>query len=215
MITTAVVQDMSVSVLDHPLAAHVLTALREKNTPPEQFRAHCRTLTTILVLEATRRLRLRTETIQTPLESMEAEKLDQGLAVVPVLRAGLGMLEPIVELFPDVKIGYIGLERHHDTAVAHSYYCKLPELAGRLTLCVDPMLATGGSASQAIALLKAQGATDLAMVSVVAAPEGVERLLKDHPGLPIIVGAVDRGLNEKKYILPGLGDFGDRLYGTN
>ncbi|HEY3781676.1 MAG TPA: uracil phosphoribosyltransferase [Fimbriimonadaceae bacterium] len=205
---------MSLTVLDHPLASHVLTKLRDKSTSPESFRRHSNTLTTLLVLEATRNLPTKQIPITTPLEEMDGTLLGQGLAIVPVLRAGLGMLEPIVELFPDVAVGYIGLERHHDTAIAHSYYCKLPNLINRVTLCVDPMLATGGSASQAVSLIKSHGGTNIIMVCVVAAPEGVERLTTDHPDIQIITGALDRGLNEKKYILPGLGDFGDRLYGT-
>jgi uracil phosphoribosyltransferase len=205
---------MPIRILDHPLAGHTLAFLRDVTTPPERFRSLCKTLTTMLVLEATMPIPTREGEVQTPLESARASLLGQGLAVVPVLRAGLGMLEPIVEMFPDVAIGYIGLERHEETAVAHSYYCKLPRLEDRFSLCVDPMLATGGSASQAISLMKANGASAITMVCVVAAPEGVERLQRDHPEVTIVTAAVDRGLNDRKYILPGLGDFGDRLYGT-
>jgi uracil phosphoribosyltransferase len=205
---------MPLHCLHHPLASHLLAGLRDKRTPPEQFRRLSRSLTTALALEATRDIRTKTVTVETPLEPVEMEVLAQPLAVVPILRAGLGMLEPIVELFPDVAIGYIGLERNHDTAIAHSYYCKLPALRDKYTLCVDPMLATGGSASQAVALLKAHGAQRVVMVSVVAAPEGYERMKTDHPEVHVYTAAMDRGLNEKKYILPGLGDFGDRLYGT-
>jgi uracil phosphoribosyltransferase len=140
--------------------------------------------------------------------------LDQSLAVVPVLRAGLGMLEPAVELFPEVAVGYIGLERHEDTAIAKSYYCKLPDLRGKYTLCLDPMLATGGSASQALNLIKEKGADTCVMVCVVAAPEGVAKLEADHPSIRIITAGLDEGLNDRKYIVPGLGDFGDRLYAT-
>ncbi|MFN8218747.1 MAG: uracil phosphoribosyltransferase [Fimbriimonadales bacterium] len=149
-----------------------------------------------------------------PARDQTCRVLAQGLAVVPVLRAGLGMLDPILHLFPDVSVGYIGLERDHKTAIAHSYYCKLPTLTGRYTLCVDPMLATGGSASQAITLLKSHGASPVVMVCVISAPEGVARLQADHPDVDIITAAHDRELNEHKYILPGLGDFGDRLFGT-
>jgi len=205
---------VSLHILDHPLAGHLLAGLRHRETPPERFRRLAKTLTTLLVVEATKAVPTRKQTIETPLESCEVDVLDGGLAVVPVLRAGLGMLEPIVELFPDVAVGYVGLERHHDTAIAHSYYCKLPQLEDRFTLCVDPMLATGGSASQAISLIKAAGAKQVVMVSVVAAPEGVAKLESAHPEIEIFTAALDRGLNEKKYILPGLGDFGDRLYGT-
>lgn len=205
---------MSLHVLEHPLASHLLAGLRDRETPPDRFRQLSKRLTTLLVLEATRGLETRHAEVETPLEAVSQPVLNQGLAVVPVLRAGLGMLEPIVELFPDVSIGYIGLERHEDTAVAHSYYCKLPDLRGRYVLCVDPMLATGGSAAQALSLMKAHGAAQLAMVCVVAAPEGVSRLEEAHPEVPIFTAGLDRGLNEKKYIVPGLGDFGDRLYGT-
>lgn len=205
---------MSLRVVDHPLAQQLLTELREKHTEPERFRQVTRILSTILILEATKNLPTYTTEIETPLERMDAPKLDQALAVVPVLRAGLAMLESALALFPDVAVGYVGLERSHETAIAHSYYIKLPKLEKRFTLCVDPMLATGGSASQAIAFLKSHGAKDLAMVCVVAAPEGVERLQSDHPDVPIITAGLDRALNSQKYILPGLGDFGDRLYGT-
>lgn len=200
--------------LDHPLAAHLLAELRHRDTAPDRFRDVSWILTTLLVLEATRDLQTRSQIIMTPLEDTECQVLAEGLAAVPVLRAGLGMLEPIVKLYSDVKVGYIGLERNHDTAVAHSYYCKLPDLTGRFVLCLDPMLATGGSASQAISLIKAHGGERITMVSVVAAPQGVQKLRHDHPGVNIVTASLDRDLNDKKYILPGLGDYGDRLYGT-
>jgi uracil phosphoribosyltransferase len=208
------IADMPMHVIDHPLAGHILAGLRDKLTPPDRFRRYADNLATILALEATRGVRTRHEEVRTPLESADAVRLDQGLAVVPVLRAGMSMLEPILRLFPDVAVGYIGLERSHETAVAHSYYVKLPQLKGRYTLCLDPMLATGGSASQAVSLLKSHGASPIVMVSVVAAPEGVERFEGEHPDVPIYVAGLDRALNDKKYILPGLGDYGDRLYGT-
>ena len=205
---------MSLHVVDHPLARHLLTGLRDRETPPDQFRRLAHTLSTILILEATREVGLKEGSVTTPLESTDGSRLGQSLAVVPILRAGMSMLDPALRLFPQVAVGYVGLERAHDTAIAHSYYCKLPPLTGCFTLCCDPMLATGGSASQAIALLKAHGAEQIVMVCVVAAPEGVERLVEDHPDVPIYTAAVDRELNDKKYILPGLGDYGDRLYGT-
>ena len=201
-------------VLNHPLAGELLAHLRDLDTPPERFRDLSLTLTTLLTVEATRDLQTRGSKVLTPLEETDVRVLGQGLAAVPVLRAGLGMLEPVVQLFRDVKVGYIGLERDHATAVAHSYYCKLPDMTGRYVLCLDPMLATGGSASQAISLIKAHGGTTVKMVSIVAAPQGVERLMHDHPDVDIYVGAQDRDLNAKKYIVPGLGDYGDRLYGT-
>jgi uracil phosphoribosyltransferase len=205
---------MPLHVLDHPLASHLVAGLRNESTQPEQFRRLCRTLTTLLVLEATRGIGTQEATTRTPLEETATRVLSQPLAAVPVLRAGLGMLEPVVDLFPDVAVGYIGLERHEDTAVAHSYYSKLPNMHGKYTLCLDPMLATGGSAAQAIGLIRTHEPAKVVMVCVVAAPEGVERLERAHPGLEIYSGALDRELNGKKYILPGLGDFGDRLYGT-
>jgi uracil phosphoribosyltransferase len=205
---------MPVHVLDHPLALHLLTELRDKNTAPAHFRRCAKILTHLLILEATRTIRVAESKIETPIGPTQGHRLDQPLAAVPILRAGLGMLEPVVELFPDVAVGYIGLERHHDTAVARSYYSKLPDLDGRYTLCLDPMLATGGSAAQAIALIKAHGATSVMMVSVVSAPEGVALLQSKHPDVAIFTAAIDEGLNGKKYIVPGLGDFGDRLYGT-
>lgn len=205
---------MPIHILDHPLAGHLLAGLRDRSTPPERFRRLAHNLTTLLIVEATKSLPVREASVETPLEPCDVQVLGKGLAVVPVLRAGLGMLEPIVDLFPDVAVGYVGLERHHDTAIAHSYYCKLPRLEDRYTLCVDPMLATGGSAAQAVSLIKAAGASHVIMVSVVAAPEGVARFEAAHPEVPVHTAALDRALNEKKYILPGLGDFGDRLYGT-
>lgn len=200
--------------LDHPLAGHLLAELRHRDTPPDRFRDLSFVITTLLVLEATRDLSTRKQTIMTPLEDTDCTVLSEGLAAVPVLRAGLGMLDPVVRLFSDVKVGYIGLERNHDTAVAHSYYCKLPDLTGRRVLCLDPMLATGGSASQAISLIKAHGGERIVMVSVVAAPQGIQKLQHDHPDVRIVTGSLDRDLNDLKYILPGLGDYGDRLYGT-
>jgi uracil phosphoribosyltransferase len=191
-----------------------MAGLRDANTPPERFRTLAKRLTTLLVLQATAGLRTRTEQVTTPLMETEAKLLDQPLAAVPILRAGLGMLEPVVELFPEVSVGYVGLERHEETAVARSYYSKLPEVKGRYCLCLDPMLATGGSASQAVSLIRAAGAETVVMVCVVAAPEGVARFEAAHPGTLIVTGALDQGLDARKYILPGLGDFGDRLYGT-
>ena len=201
-------------VLNHPLGAHILTRLRDRETKPATFRAFAHQIGLLLALEATRDLATREHLIDTPLEKHTGRVLAQPLAVVPILRAGLGMVQPFVDLFPDVSVGYVGLERDHVTAVARSYYQKLPPLAGKRVLAIDPMLATGGSAVQALDLLRQNGATDLALVVIVAAPEGVKAVEAAHPGVPIFTGVLDRELNEKRYILPGLGDFGDRLYGT-
>jgi uracil phosphoribosyltransferase len=168
----------------------------------------------MLVLEATRQMTTDTYAVQTPLALTDGHRFSEGLAVVPILRAGLGMLESAVEMFPHVTVGYIGLERQEETAIARSYYCKLPELKDAFTLCLDPMLATGGSASQALSLIKDAGGARISMVCIVAAPEGVERLTRDHPDVAIYAAALDSHLDERKYIVPGLGDFGDRLYGT-
>ncbi len=205
---------MALHALTHPLAHHVLTHLRDKKTKPVLFRTLSYQISLLLALEATRDLATVEKEIETPLETMKGKVLAKPLVVVPILRAGLGMLQPFHDVFPDVSVGYVGLERDHETAIARSYYCKLPPLAGARVLVVDPMLATGGSAAQAITLVKAAGATDVGFVCIVAAPEGVATLEQAHPDIPIHVGAVDRQLNARKYILPGLGDFGDRLYGT-
>lgn len=205
---------MPLHVLQHPLAQHVLTHLRDKTTKPVLFRTLSYQISLLLALEATRDLATHEKEIETPLERMKARVLAKPLVVIPILRAGLGMLQPFHDIFPDVSVGYVGLERDHETAIARSYYCKLPPLANARVLVVDPMLATGGSAAQALTLVKAQGATEIGFVCIVAAPEGVETLQQAHPEVPIHAGAVDRQLNARKYILPGLGDFGDRLYGT-
>ncbi len=206
---------MNVHVLQHPLAAHFLSHLRDRTTKPALFRLLTKRLTILLAVEATQTLALRTRPIQTPMESMEAKVLDEQLVAVPVLRAGLGMLDPLVEFFPEVSVGYIGLERDHATAVANSYYAKLPPImTGRTTLVLDPMLATGGSAAQAISTVKAAGAGRVLMLCIVAAPEGVQALNDAHPDVAIYTAGLDRALDSRKYILPGLGDFGDRLYGT-
>jgi uracil phosphoribosyltransferase len=201
-------------VLRHPLASHLMASLRDQATPPGEFRGLAHRLGLLLAMEATRDLPTQAATVTTPLENTAAQRLAHPLVVVPILRAGLGMVQPFIDLFPDVSVGYVGLERDHATAVAHSYYCKLPPLAGRTVVLVDPMLATGGSAAQALTMLKSHGASALRMVCVVSAPEGVATLHTAHPDVPVFTAAHDRGLNERKYILPGLGDFGDRLYGT-
>lgn len=205
---------MPLHVLQHPLAHHVLTHLRDKTTKPVLFRTLSYQISLLLALEATRDLATEGREIETPLEQMRGRVLARPLVVVPILRAGLGMLQPFHDVFPDVSVGYVGLERDHLTAIARSYYCKLPPLANARVLVVDPMLATGGSAAQALTLVKAQGATEVGFVCIVAAPEGVAVVQQAHPDVPIHAGALDRQLNDRKYILPGLGDFGDRLYGT-
>ncbi len=205
---------MAVTIVEHPLASHILTHLRDRTTKPALFRTLCDQITLLLALEATRDLATVTKPIETPLESMNGRVLARPLVIVPILRAGLGMVGTFLGLFPDVSVGYIGLERDHATAIAHSYYCKLPPLKNSRVLVIDPMLATGGSAAQALDVAKTAGANDLALVCIVAAPEGLSLIEKRHPGVPVYLAALDRELNSRKYILPGLGDFGDRLYGT-
>lgn len=206
---------MPLHVLDHPLAAHIITHLRDKSTKPATFRTLCYQISLLLAVEATSDIETETKEIETPLEKVTGRVLaHETLVVVPILRAGLGMVQPFSDLFPDVSVGYIGLERDHTTAIARSYYCKLPPLQNRHVFLVDPMLATGGSAVQALTIVKQQGAVNPTLVSIVAAPEGVAEVEKHHPGTPIHTAALDRELNARKYILPGLGDFGDRLYGT-
>ena len=204
----------NVTVVDHPLAAHLLTELRDARTEPERFRHVTRRLCTVLALEATRRLATRSGTVQTPLTSTEGLRLDRPVVAVPILRAGLGLLETVTDLLPDVRVGYAGLERDETTLQPTSYYLKVPQLAGRTVLLLDPMLATGGSAAFAATLLKERGAADIRLLSVVAAPEGVARLATEHPDARVVTAALDDGLNDLGYIVPGLGDFGDRLFGT-
>jgi uracil phosphoribosyltransferase len=205
---------MPLHLLDHPLGAHSLGVLRDHRTGPDAFRRHCDRLSALLVMEATRDLATARTTIETPLESTVAELLSAPVVAVPILRAGLGMLPAVMQLLPEVVVGYVGLERDEETAVARAYYQKLPALPGRVVLLLDPMLATGGSADEALNALRAAGGETIRLLSIVAAPEGIARLEERHPGVSIYAAARDRCLNEKKYILPGLGDFGDRLYGT-
>src|SRR5258706_9174295 len=206
---------MSLHIVNHPLAQHYLTHLRDETTKPALFRTLANKLTTLLAVEACRELKTTLVTIRTPLEEIESPELDEELVVVPILRAGLGMVDAIVDLFPEVSVGYIGLERDENTAIANSYYFKLPDVAGRTVLLVDPMLATGGSAQRALQDIYERGPNKVILICVVAAPEGVRLLEEEFADLAIYTAALDRKLNDKKYIIPGLGDFGDRLYGTN
>ncbi|MDQ4028363.1 MAG: uracil phosphoribosyltransferase [Actinomycetota bacterium] len=205
---------MGVSVVQHPLAGHLLLSLRDRRTPPNVFRSLTKRLTTLLMLEATRDLPTREKTIETPLEEAQGRALAQPIVGVPILRAGLGMLDAVVELFPEVRVGYLGLERDEATFQPSEYYAKLPRLDDARVFVLDPMLATGGSADAALTSIKDSGATWIRMVSVVSAPEGIKVLEQSHPDVDIVTAAVDRELNEHAYILPGLGDMGDRLFGT-
>lgn len=205
---------MPLTLVDHPAAGHFLSLLRDQRTPYAQFRSISDSLATYVLIEATRDLPIEPVEIDTPLEGMTGSRLGRPVVVVPILRAGLGMLQPAMDILPEVSVGFVGLEREEKTALARAYYRKLPELRGRRVLLVDPMLATGGSASFAIQFIREQGGEDLAFACIVAAPEGVQRIEEDHPGIPIYAAALDRELNDLAYICPGLGDYGDRLYNT-
>jgi uracil phosphoribosyltransferase len=204
----------SFTVLDHPLAGHLLTRLRDRDTGPAAYRELTRRLGLLLVAEATRDLATEPLKVDTPLEPFEGTRLAKGLVAIPVLRAGLGLLEAVTDLYPDAVVGYLGMERDEETHEPRDYYAKLPPMAGRRALVVDPMLATGGSGSAAVGYVKDAGADDVTFVCVVAAPEGLARVRGDHPDVPVVAAALDRELNANAFIVPGLGDFGDRLYGT-
>ena len=205
---------MAVTVVDHPLAQHLLAALRDRSTPPPVFRALSKRLGFALVLEAVRTLPTRAVEVQTPLERASALVLAEDLVVVPILRAGLGMLEAVTDLFPEILVGYIGLERDESTLEAGSYYRKLPDVRARHALILDPMLATGGSAVLASRSVKEGRPASVRFLSVVAAPQGIARMEREHPDVSIFTAALDRDLDDRGFILPGLGDFGDRLFGT-
>jgi uracil phosphoribosyltransferase len=206
---------MPPTVVDHPLAQHLLTRLRDRDTPPTVFRTLAKRLTVALIMEAVRTLPTEAVEVDTPLERASGLQIRPDLVAVPILRAGLGMLEAVTDLFPEVTVGYVGLERDDETLAPTSYYEKLPPVAGRHVLLLDPMLATGGSAARACASIQAGGPAKILFVCVVAAPEGLARMEAEHPGVPVFTAGVDRQLNDRGYILPGLGDFGDRLFGTN
>jgi len=199
--------------VDHALAHHLLAQLRSQETAPQVFRTLAKRLALTLALEAIRDLPAKEIAVRTPLEETTGLVLDD-LVAVPILRAGLGMLEAVTELFPEVAVGYIGLERDEASLAPQSYYRKLPPVEGRHVLVLDPMLATGGSGSAATSAVKGGGPASIRFVCVVAAPEGIRRMEADHPDVPIFTAAIDRQLNERGYIVPGLGDFGDRLFGT-
>ncbi len=205
---------VSVTVVDHPLAATMVRSLRDHRTPPALFRVVAKRLSLVLALEATRSLPTRPLGVETPLAEADGRALDVALVAVPILRAGLGMLEAVTELLPELAVGYIGLERDEATFEPSAYYTKLPDMAGAWVLLLDPMLATGGSAAAAASALAREHPAHITLLSVVAAPEGIERLSRQHPEVDIVTAAVDKGLNDRAYIVPGLGDFGDRLFGT-
>jgi uracil phosphoribosyltransferase len=206
---------MDVHVLRHSLGEDVLAALRDRHTPSNVFRQLARRVSMLLVAEATRDLPMAEGTVETPLETTTVRRLAARVVAVPVLRAGLGMLDGFLELVPQAQVGYFGLERDEVTAVARRYYEKVPkDLAGAVVFLLDPMLATGGSAAMAIEGLAELGARGVRYLSIVAAPEGIALLRSAVPDAVVYTAAIDRELSARKFILPGLGDFGDRLFGT-
>lgn len=206
--------DDKVFICEHPLAKHILTLLRAKETELEQFRRLSDRLGTILALEATRDLAVNPKRVETPLEPADGFQLTNPLVIVPVLRAGLGMLKPFVELFPSLEVGFVGLERDEETAEASLYYQKFPDLKKKTVLAVDPMLATGGTLVTTLRAILSQSPHLVKLVCVVAAPEGVKAVRAEFPDIEIYTAALDRELDSQKFIRPGLGDYGDRLLGT-
>lgn len=206
----------NLTIVDHPLIQHKLTLLRDKDTPTAQFRQVLREVAFVLGCEVTKDLKLGEIDIETPIEKMRAPYLEgKKLCFVSILRAGNGLLDGLLDLIPSARVGHVGIYRDHETLEARRYYFKTPERLGeRLVILVDPMLATGNTAIDAANELKKAGAKEMKFLCLVAAPEGVEKFSKAHPDIPIVAAALDRQLNEKGYIMPGLGDAGDRIYGT-
>lgn len=204
------------TVVDHPLVQHKLTLMRDKGASSAEFRRLLHEITLLLAYEITREMPMTTRAIETPLEEMDAPVLaGKKLALVSILRAGNGMLDGVLELVPSARVGFVGLYRDEETLKPVQYYFKVPEgLNNRVVIVVDPMLATGNSSAAAIDLLKQAGASDIRFLCLLAAPEGVERMKEAHPDVPIVTASVDRALNSKGYIMPGLGDAGDRMFGT-
>ena len=204
------------TVVDHPLVQHKLTIMRDKETSTAGFRRLLREISHLLAYEVTRDLEMTTKTIQTPMREIEAPILDgKKLALISILRAGNGLLDGILELIPAARVGFVGLYRDEETLQPVQYYFKVPEaLEDRLVIAVDPMLATGNSSVAAIDLLKKAGARNIRLLCLLAAPEGIARMKEAHPDVPIVTASVDEGLDEHGYIVPGLGDAGDRMFGT-
>ena len=203
------------AVVDHPMIKRDVTLLRDKSTGPETFRDAVKRISTVLAVEISRNFTLTTFKVKTPLEITDGYKASQDVVLVPVLRAGLGMVSGFLAILPNARVGHIGLQRDEDTLMPVEYYYKTPKNIDVATvILIDPMLATGGSASEAIKFLKKRGAKNIIFACLVAAPEGIQKMEKDHPDVKIFGAALDRELNDKGYILPGLGDAGDRTFGT-
>ena len=206
----------TVHVLDHPLLQHKLSILRNKSTGVKEFREIVGEIAALMCYEATRNLPTEEVVVETPIAPAKVRVLSgKKLAIVPILRAGLGMVDTIIDLVPSAKVGHIGLFRDPETHEPVKYYCKMPpDIAERQVFVVDPMLATGGSASDAITFIKEYGCKNITLMNIIAAPEGLAKVQADHPDVDIFVAAVDEKLNENAYIVPGLGDAGDRIFGT-
>ena len=208
--------DLKVNVIDHPLIQHKLTLMRQKDTGTKDFRELLEEISMFMAYEITRDFPLKEVDIETPVAKCKSKVLaGKKVGVVPILRAGLGMLNGVVNMIPAARVGHVGMYRDPETLKPVEYYCKLPsDVADRTLIVVDPMLATGGSASAALSLIKEKGAQSIILMCLVAAPEGIEVINKEHPDVPVYVAAVDEKLNEHGYIVPGLGDAGDRIFGT-
>mgnify|MGYP003195240886 FL=1 len=206
----------NVTILDHPLIRHKIAILRDVRTGMKEFRELVEEITTLMVYESFKTVPTKKVMVQTPLELTEQTMVaDNAVAVVPILRAGLGMVNGVHTLFPTARVGHIGMYRDEETLEPHEYYCKLPDgIENSVAILLDPMLATGGSASAAIGFLKARGCKNIMLMSIIAAPVGIQTVAEAHPDVKIFVSTLDRQLNENGYILPGLGDAGDRLFGT-
>ena len=204
----------NVVIFDHPLIRHKVAILRDEKTSMKEFRELIEEITTLMTYESLKDVPTVTKTVKTPLETCE-QQVDEPIAIVPILRAGLGMVNGIHVLFPSARVGHIGMYRNEETLEPCEYYCKLPkDIENKLVLLVDPMLATGGSACDAITQLKKRGCKNIKFMAIIGAPEGVAKVAEAHPDVKIYVSTLDRCLNENGYILPGLGDAGDRLFGT-
>ena len=206
----------NLTITRHPLLEHKVSLLRSVDTRKKVFKELVDEIAQLLAYEVTADLPTQPRQVETPLESTDGRRVDgAGIVIVPVLRAGLGMVEGVIRLIPTARVGHIGLQRDHDTLEPADYYFKIPPGAeDSLYIVTDPMLATGGSASAAVSFLKSRGAASIRLMVIVAAPEGVRRMAEDHPDVPVYAAALDRALNDRGYILPGLGDAGDRLFGT-
>lgn len=205
----------NVHIMNHPLVTHKITRIRDINTDTQNFRKLVYEIALLIGYEATKDMKLKDIEITTPMMKTTQQVLDTKIAIVPILRAGLGMMEGILDLVPSAHVGHIGLQRNEETLIPEEYYCKLPsDITEREILVVDPMLATGGSSVAAIDFIKQRGGKNIKFLCILAAPEGIKLMQEKHPDVKIYCGALDEKLNEKGYILPGLGDAGDRIFGT-